>query len=75
MNDAIFFPFFPLTTEFKADGIIAIKKKVTRYFKYEEVDEKKKNGKQLKKMWKNTLLINYRQICSYLYNVHRVRAK
>lgn len=26
-------------------------------------------------MWKNTLLINYRQICSYLYNVHRVRAK
>lgn len=42
MNDAIFFPFFPLTTEFKADGIIAIKKKVTRYFKYEEVDEKKK---------------------------------
>lgn len=71
MNDAIF---FPLTTEFKADGIIAIKKKVTRYFKYEEVDEKK-NGKQLKKMWKNTLLINYRQICSYLYNVHRVRAK
>lgn len=37
-----FLPFFPLTTEFKADGIIAIKKKVTRYFKYEEVDEKKK---------------------------------
>lgn len=31
-----------------------MKKEVTKYFKYEEVDEKK-NGKQLKKMWKNTV--------------------
>lgn len=37
-----FLSFFSFTTKFKVEGIIAMKKEVTKYFKYEEVDEKKK---------------------------------